>query len=263
MITHNGTYLGAATHHGMPIYAATMGGKRVIGSKWLHEPAVVAIVAAFGSAEGTAVIAKTNDYLNRIATTDPQRALQISGFINEKPTIAPWVCGYYEPNASMYPIQLGLKFSKDFGYTFGATDTLEFSFIKLQSSTQWHDFLVARQAWNSSNAIGYIYNWSSNQLLVSTTSGSSQSSCLSPSMNQWYTVKQDMRSGIYVDNVLKISNKKSSIWVSDGALRTIADTQDRIAVNVISIYKDDVLIHRYYPIDDNGTWWDVIEAKFY
>ena len=262
MITHNGTYLPFATHHGMPIVAATMGGKMVIGGKWLQSATMQAIVAAFG-AEGTEVIVKTNDYLNRIATTDPARAQALANFINEKPTIAPWVCGYYEPNASMYPIQLGLKFSKDFGYTFGATDILEFSFIKLQSSTQWHDFLVARKAWNSSNAIGYIYRWSDNQLFVSTTSGSSQSSCLSPSMNQWYTVKQDMRSGIYVDNVLKISNKKSSTWVSDGALRTIADTQDRIAVNVISIYKDDVLIHRYYPIDDNGTWWDVIEAKFY
>ena len=31
MITHNGKCLGAATHHGMPIYAATMGGKMVIG----------------------------------------------------------------------------------------------------------------------------------------------------------------------------------------------------------------------------------------
>lgn len=93
MITHNGTCLGAATHHGMPIYAATMGGKMVFGSRWLHEPAVVAIVAAFG-AEGTEVIAKTNDYLNRIATTDPQRALQISGFINEKPMFVKFLLDY-------------------------------------------------------------------------------------------------------------------------------------------------------------------------
>ena len=35
MITHNGTYLGAATHHGMPIYAATMGGKMILDNKWL------------------------------------------------------------------------------------------------------------------------------------------------------------------------------------------------------------------------------------
>lgn len=84
MITHNGTYLLHATHHGMPIYAATMGGKMVIGGKWLLSATLQAIVAAFG-AEGTEVIAKTNDYLNRIATTDPQRALLLANFINEDP----------------------------------------------------------------------------------------------------------------------------------------------------------------------------------
>lgn len=91
MITHNGTYLPFATHHGMPIVAATMGGKMVIRT-WLLSATQQAIVAAFG-AEGTEVIAKTNDYLNRIATTDPQRALQISGFINEDPML---VCSLVE-----------------------------------------------------------------------------------------------------------------------------------------------------------------------
>ena len=86
MITHNGTYLPFATHHGMPIYAATMGGKMVFGSKWLLPLTLQAIVAAFG-AEGTEVIAKTNDYLNRIATTDPQRAQLLAGFIKEDPLL--------------------------------------------------------------------------------------------------------------------------------------------------------------------------------
>lgn len=84
MITHNGKYLVAATHHGMPIYAATMGGKMVIRS-WLPYATLQAIMAAFGFAEGTEVIRKTNDYLNRIATTDPQRALLLANFINEDP----------------------------------------------------------------------------------------------------------------------------------------------------------------------------------
>ena len=83
MITHNGTYLPFATHHGMPIYAATMGGKMVIGG-WLLFATQQAIVAAFG-AEGTEVIAKTNDYLNQIALTDTQRAQQLAMFINEDP----------------------------------------------------------------------------------------------------------------------------------------------------------------------------------
>ena len=92
MITHNGTYLEAATHHGMPIVAATLGGKMVFGNNWLLPLTQQAIVAAFG-AEGTEVIAKTNNYLNRIATTDPQRALLLAGFINEDPLL---VCSLVE-----------------------------------------------------------------------------------------------------------------------------------------------------------------------
>lgn len=92
MITHNGKYLLHATHHGMPIYAATMGGKMVIGDKWLPLATHQAIVAAFG-AEGTEVIRKTNDYLNRIATTDPQRALQLANFINEDPMLSGYIAG--------------------------------------------------------------------------------------------------------------------------------------------------------------------------
>ena len=99
MITHNGKYLLHATHHGMPIYAATMGGKMVIGGKWLLSATLQAIVAAFGSAEGTEVIAKTNDYLNRIATTDPQRALQLAGFINEDPLL---VCSLVETSKTRW-----------------------------------------------------------------------------------------------------------------------------------------------------------------
>lgn len=99
MITHNGTYLLHATHHGMPIVAATMGGKIVFGSKWLLPATQLAIVAAFGSAEGTEVIAKTNDYLNRIATTDPQRALLLAGFINEDPML---VCSLVETSKTRW-----------------------------------------------------------------------------------------------------------------------------------------------------------------
>lgn len=97
MITHNGKYLLHATHHGMPIYAATMGGKMVI-RQYLLLATLQAIVAAFG-AEGTEVIAKTNDYLNRIATTDPQRALLLAGFINEDPML---VCSLVETSKTRW-----------------------------------------------------------------------------------------------------------------------------------------------------------------
>ena len=105
MITHNGTYLLHATHHGMPIYAATLGGKMVIGG-WLLSATLQAIVAALG-AEGTEVIAKTNDYLNRIATTDPQRALLLAGFINEDPML---VCSLVETSKVRYLVGDGTAY---------------------------------------------------------------------------------------------------------------------------------------------------------
>jgi hypothetical protein len=68
----------------MPIVAATMGGKMVY-RQWLLSATLQAIVAAFGSAEGTEVIRKTNDYLNRIAATDNTKAKAIAGYINQYP----------------------------------------------------------------------------------------------------------------------------------------------------------------------------------
>lgn len=102
MITHNGKYLSVATHHGMPIVAATMGGKMVY-IQWLPLATQQAIVAAFG-AEGTEVIRKTNDYLNRIATTDSQRALQLANFINEDPML---VCSLVETSKVRYLYNVG------------------------------------------------------------------------------------------------------------------------------------------------------------
>lgn len=93
MITHNGTYLGAATHHGMPIYAATMGGKMVIGFSLLLATQQ-AIVAAFG-AEGTEVIRKTNDYLNRIAASDMYKAQALAALINYNADSAVGICQFF------------------------------------------------------------------------------------------------------------------------------------------------------------------------
>ena len=84
MIGFNGTYLPAATHHGMRITAACLGGQWVIGG-WLKTATQQAILAAFGAEEGMVVISKTNDYLNAIAWTDPQRAQQLADFIQEDP----------------------------------------------------------------------------------------------------------------------------------------------------------------------------------
>jgi hypothetical protein len=128
MITHNGKYLGAATHHGMPIYAATMGGKMVIG--WLQSATLQAIVAAFG-AEGTEVIRKTNDYLNRIATTDPQRALQISEFINEDPLL---VCSLVETSKTRWLVGDG-KACIDTGVDYSTMKSSVHFFVKFMLNT--------------------------------------------------------------------------------------------------------------------------------
>ena len=85
MIGFNGTYLTEATHHGMRITAACLGGQWVIDNRYMTPATQQAILAAFGAEEGKAVITKTNDYLNAIAATDPQRAQQLADFINEDP----------------------------------------------------------------------------------------------------------------------------------------------------------------------------------
>ena len=87
MIGFNGTYLPAATHHGMRITAACLGGQWVIGGKWLTHATQQAILAAFGAEEGMVVISKTNDYLNAIALTDTARAQQLADFIQEDPLL--------------------------------------------------------------------------------------------------------------------------------------------------------------------------------
>ena len=89
MIGFNGTYLKAATHHGMRITAACLGGQWVM-KPWLMTATAQAILAAFGAEEGMVVILRTNDYLNAIAATDPARAQQLADFIQEDPLLAPY-----------------------------------------------------------------------------------------------------------------------------------------------------------------------------
>ena len=92
MIGFNGTYLPFATHHGMRITAACLGGQWVMGG-WLKTATQQAILAAFGAEEGMVVILRTIDYLNAIALTDPQRAQQLADFIQEDPLL---VCSLVE-----------------------------------------------------------------------------------------------------------------------------------------------------------------------
>ena len=99
MIGFNGTYLTAATHHGMCITTACLGVQWVI-APWHIAPATQqAILAAFGAEEGKAVITKTNDYLNAIAATDPARAQQLADFIQEDPLL---VCSLVETSKTRW-----------------------------------------------------------------------------------------------------------------------------------------------------------------
>ena len=93
MIAFNGQYLDEASHGNMRITAACLGGQWVIAPWHIDAATQQAIIAAFGREEGIAVIRRTNDYLNRIATTDLQRALLLAGFINEDPML---VCSLVE-----------------------------------------------------------------------------------------------------------------------------------------------------------------------
>ena len=117
MIAFNGQYLSAASHGNMRITAACLGGQWVI-APWLTTQQ--AIIAAFGAEEGIAVISRTNDYLNQIATTDPQRAQQLAMFINEDPLL---VCSLVETSKvrGIYPNAVGNYFDTGYNPTIAPT----------------------------------------------------------------------------------------------------------------------------------------------
>ena len=126
MIGFNGTYLKAATHHGMRITAACLGGQWVIGSKnWLLNATQQAILAAFGAEEGMVVISKTNDYLNAIAATDTQRAQQLADFIQEDPLL---VCSLVETSKTRW---LTIRNDAIYGYANGLVLDVELKDIDI------------------------------------------------------------------------------------------------------------------------------------
>jgi hypothetical protein len=87
-IYHKGKKQSNPLHEGNRISQIYHMGKAYL-KEWLSSATKAAIRLAFGS-EAKHVISSTNAYLNTIASTDPQRALQISGFINEDPMLAPY-----------------------------------------------------------------------------------------------------------------------------------------------------------------------------
>ena len=88
MIGKGAKYLTAAGFGRYRITAASLGSNLMfVGSFWLNGSAIQAIMDAFG-ADGTAVIAATNEYLNGIAAqgqAGKAKATALAGFINEDP----------------------------------------------------------------------------------------------------------------------------------------------------------------------------------
>lgn len=56
--------------------------RSVLGVAWLTDENKQAIISTYGSTDGSAAIAATNDYLDNIAGTDVAKARQIAAFIN-------------------------------------------------------------------------------------------------------------------------------------------------------------------------------------
>lgn len=101
MIGKGAQYLTAAGFGRYRITAASLGSNLVFAG-WLSGRAWQAIMAAFG-ADGTAVIAATNEYLNGIAASDKAKATALAGFINEDPMM---VCSLgLEPQGVTMPIR--------------------------------------------------------------------------------------------------------------------------------------------------------------
>ena len=95
-VYHKGKGLSNPLHEGNVISKIYHMGKQYTG--WLSSTSIEAIRLAFGE-ETVQVIRKTNDYLNKIATTDPQRALLLANLINEDPML---VCSLVETSKTRW-----------------------------------------------------------------------------------------------------------------------------------------------------------------
>lgn len=105
MIGLGAKYLQAAGYGRYRITAASLGSLDLLGTLWLKDATRQAIRAAFG-ADGTAVIAATNNYLNALAAQGQagrDKATALDGFINEDPMM---VCSLgLEPQGVTMPVR--------------------------------------------------------------------------------------------------------------------------------------------------------------
>lgn len=206
MIGFNGTYLPAASHGNMRITAASIGGQWVLGN-WLMTATQQAIIAAFGAEEGIAVITKTNDYLNRIATTDPQRALQISGFINA-------YCPTY-PFAVLEFAELGKCIMTTNGEAYFNTGVKNSNASRVEVTAYFNEqnrvFVGAR---NGSTTSAYAIGWDSNQNIMFDLSSTRIS--VNATRQAWHKLVLDRQKlKGYVDDEQKCTFSTGAISVSN------------------------------------------------
>ena len=263
MIGFNGTYLPAATHHGMRITAACLGGQWVIGGKWLKTATQQAILAAFGE-EGTQVIKATNDYLNAIALTDTARAQQLADFINEDPLL---VCSLVETSKTRWLVGDGKAYvdsDVDLSITELPSVYIHFQYIK---STGSYDTIFG--GWFSNTKNTGI--WVNNKCIHSrwgNTSGTtySQAPCL---VGTEHTIYADMNkfqydgSTIY-RNIGKITyNGKNPIGASYRDAYYEIYGQFNFACLIIK--DNDQPIREMYPFHRNGEsgMLDIISGTFH
>ena len=153
MIAFNGRqYLPAASHGNMRITAACLGGQWVIDNRYMTPATQQAIIAAFGAEEGIAVIHRTNDYLNALALTDPQRAQQLAMFINEDPLL---VCSLVETSKTRWLEAPNKDAWIDTGWIPRGEDFEIETIIKLRDTSGWSQVYATR--WTD-NGIDHMYN---------------------------------------------------------------------------------------------------------
>ena len=255
MITHNGTYLIHATHHGMPIYAATMGGKMVFRT-WLLLATQQAIVAAFG-AEGTEVIAKTNDYLNQIATTDPQRALLLANFINEDPML---VCSLVE-TSKVRTLTGTANAYIDTGYKPTSTTILEAFYALIVS-----EYSSCGSRLNYGTDMFVIHNGPSIQFMIGTQTVTTG---INSSLNTFYKLRLDAQGKAFVNdnvwNTNKFNGNNFNIWLFANNNGGAVHNSNGAIYEYATIYEGTDQVAHFVPChhDNQSGMLDIISGTFY
>jgi hypothetical protein len=240
----------------MPIYAATMGGKMVIGGKWLLSATLQAIVAAFG-AEGTEVIRKTNEYLNRIATTDPQRALLLAGFINEDPLL---VTSLVE-TSKVRTLTGTANAYIDTGYKPTSTTILEAFYALLVS-----EYSSCGSRLNYGTDMFVIHNGPNIQFNIGTQTVTTG---INTSLNTFYKLRLDAQGKAFVNdnvwNTNKFNGNNFNIWLFANNNGGAVHNSNGAIYEYATIYEGADQVAHFVPCQHGGEngMLDIISGTFH